>query len=140
MGRFAHDGLLVTNRQYRAHRTPLDVSDVLFSGELEPRLLELLPALVVKRPSMFVSLANLPTDLANVVRALRRDRIPSDFRGIPGADLHRWLRRVGRNGTVPSHLKSFRFQPADQRLLEHLSKALGISETEVIRRGLRALA
>lgn len=115
------------------------MSDVLWAGEVEPRLLELLPALVVKRPSMFTSVKNLPPDLDAVVESLRRDMKPSDFRGISGADIHRWLRRVGHRGKVPARLKAFRFRPADQRLLEQLSKELGVSETEVIRRGLRAL-
>jgi hypothetical protein len=38
----------------------------------------------------------LPSDLAESVRALRRDAEPPDFRGIPGRDVHGWLRRVGR--------------------------------------------
>ena len=140
MGRFVHDGLLVTNREFQSDKSVLNVADVLWAGELEPRLLELLPALIVKRPSMFVTVADVPPDLREVVQSLRRDVIPNDFRGIPGADVHRWLRRVGHRGKVPSRLKSFRFKPADQRLLERLSNELGISETDVIRRGLRALS
>ena len=41
MGRFARDGLLVTNREYRVTDHALEVAEVLFAGELEPRLLEL---------------------------------------------------------------------------------------------------
>ncbi len=140
MGRFVHDGLLVSNRNHRAHKHRLHVSDVLWAGELEPRLLELLPALVVKRPAMFVDTNDLPADLDDAVRSLKRDFIPNDFRGIPGADVHRWLRRVGHRGKAPSRLKSFRFTPSDQRLLEQLSEKLGISETEVVRRALRTLS
>ena len=140
MGRFVHEGLLVTNREHRAHGNRLDIADVLWAGEVEPRLLELLPALLVKRPAMFVDTKDLPSDLDDVVRSLRRDVIPKDFRGIPGADVHRWLRRVGHRGKAPSRLKSFRFTPTDQRLLEKLSNELGVSETEVVRRGLRALS
>ena len=140
MGRFTHDGLLVTNREFQPNSRALSVADVLWSGEAEPRLLELLPALIVKRPSMFVAVLDLPSDLHDAVRSLRRDTVPRDFRGIAGADVHRWLRRVGHRDKVPSRLKSFRFKPADQRLLERLSSDLGISETEVIRRGLRALS
>jgi hypothetical protein len=139
MGRFVHDGLLVVNREFPPEKSALDVADVLWAGELEPRLLELLPALIVKRRSMFVGVTDLPADLREVVQSLKRDLIPKDFRGIAGADVHRWLRRVGHRGKAPSRLKSFRFKPADQRLLERLSKKLDISETEVIRRGLRAL-
>jgi hypothetical protein len=140
MGRFVHERLLVTNRKHRMHTNPLDISDVLWAGEREPRLLELLPALVVKRPAMFVDAKDLPADLGEVVRSLRRDAIPPDFRGIPGADVHRWLRRVGHRGKAPSRLKSFRFTPNDQRLLEQLSEKLGVSETEVVRRALRTLS
>ena len=139
MGRFTRDRLLVTNRAFKPYSNPLVVADVLWAGEVEPRLLELLPALIVKRPSMFVATTELPPDLAEAVKSLRRDQTPHDFRGIPGRDIHQWLRRVGHRGKAPSRLKSFRFKPADQRLLEHLAKALGVSETEVVRRGLRAL-
>ena len=53
--------------------------------------------------------------------------------------MHRWLTRVGRKGKVPARLKAFRFTPEDQRLLEHLAETLDVTETEVVRRGLRAL-
>ena len=140
MGRFTRERLLVTNRAFKPYKGALAVADVLWAGEVEPRLLELLPALIVKRPSMFVDTTSLPPDLAEAVKMLRRDQTPGEFRGIPGRDVHQWLRRVGHQGKAPSRLKSFRFKPADQRLLEYLTKELGVSETEVIRRGLRALA
>ena len=139
MGRFVREGLLVVNHAVTEHDDPLHVADVLWAGEVEPRLLELLPALLVKRPALFHALKPLPDDLARAVAELRRDREPAAFRGIPGGDLHRWLARVGRKGRVPARLKSFRFRPEDQRLLEHLTRELDVSETEVIRRGLRAL-
>jgi hypothetical protein len=139
MGRFVHEGLLSVNRDVAPHREPLAIEDVLWAGELEPRLLELLPALIVKRPRMFTGTGALPEDLARVVADLRRDRVPPDFRGLKGPDLHRWLRRVGRKGKMPALLRSFRLRPEDLRLLEHLSKELGLSQTDVIRRGLRGL-
>jgi len=139
LGRFVREGLLVVNHDVPTSEQSLRVADVLWAGELEPRLLELLPALIVKRPGLFESLTPLPEDLARVVASLRRDREPVAFRGIPGRDVHRWLTRVGRKGKVAAHLKSFRFTPEDQRLLEHLAQNLGVSETEVVRRGLRAL-
>jgi hypothetical protein len=58
---------------------------------------------------------------------------------LTGVDLYRCLPRVGRRNKFPSRPKSFRLKPEDVRLLEHLSNELGISETDVIRRGLRAL-
>jgi hypothetical protein len=139
MGRFMHEGLLVTNEDIKPYEEPLEVSEVLWAGMVEPRLLELLPALLVKRPGLFRKVDELPADLAEVVRKLRRDQEPENFRGIAGSDVHGWLRRVGRRGQAPSLLKSFRFKPEDQRLLKTLSEQYEISETEVIRRALRSL-
>lgn len=139
MGRFVEDGLLTTNQPIRANTEPLGVADVLWAGEIEPRLLELLPALIVKRPSMFEDLAETPEDLGVVVRRLRRNLEPPDFRGIPGRDIYRWLPKVGRKQKVPARLKSFRFKPEDLELLRHLSERLDLSETEIVRRGLREL-
>jgi hypothetical protein len=139
MGRFVDEGLLLVNEEVAPFRGRLSIEDVLWAGELEPRLLELLPALVVKRPALFEAGSGLPEDLGSVVVDLKRDRVPQAFRGIPGPDLHRWLTRVGRRGKVPALLKSFRFTPEDLRLLEHLAQKLGISQTDVVRRGLRAL-
>jgi len=139
MGRFSREGLLIVNHPLPPNENPVALDDVLWAGEVEPRLLELLPALVVKRPGLFTGVASPPPDLASVVAELRRDREPPAFRGIPGRDIHRWLTRVGRRGKVPARLKSFRFTPDDQRLLEHLAKKLDVTETEVLRRALRAL-
>lgn len=139
LGRFVDAGLLTTNQAVPRHREPLRVDDVLWAGEAEPRFLELLPALLVKRPSMFVQRGELPEDLRRVVRHLRRNIVPEDFRGIRGEDIYRWLPRVGQKDKFPARPKSFRLKPEDVRLLEHLSHEFGISETDVIRRGLRAL-
>jgi hypothetical protein len=132
-------GLLTTNQTVLRYQEPLRVSDVLWAGEAEPRFLELLPAALAKRPSMFTETRQLPDDLRRVVRHLRRNVVPEDFRGIRGADIYRWLPKVGQKDKFPSRAKSFRLKPEDVRLLEHLTRELGISETDVIRRGLRAL-
>ncbi len=139
MGRFVGAGLLTTNERVPPNKEALDVHEVLWAGKVEPRLLELLPALLVKRPAMFVDATDLPEDLEEVVRRLRRNLVPDDFRGIAGVTLHGWLPRVGRKNRVPSRLKSFRFKAEDLRLLRHLSKELELTETDVIRRGLRKL-
>jgi hypothetical protein len=140
VGRFVADGLLHTNQDVPPYTHPIHVEDVLWAGEVEPRLFELLPALIVKQPSMFVDVSALPADLAQAVRRLRRNLDPAPFRNIPGDRLRHWLPRVGRVGAVPARLKSFRLKPEDLRLLSALAAQLGVSETEVVRRGLRALA
>ena len=139
LGRFVAAGLLATNDQALPHRSAIRVADALWAGEIEPRILELLPALLIKTPSLFVDRTELRDDLAQVVRSLRRAEVPSDFRGIPGADLARWLPRLGRSGTVPSRLRCFRFSAEESRLLSQLSRELKTTEVAVLRRALREL-
>ncbi len=139
LGRFVAAGLLATNEQTEPHRNPISVADTLWAGEVEPRILELLPALLIKKPSFFVDTTALPDDLLGVVRALRRSEVPANFRGIAGADLARWLPRLGRSGALPSRLRAFRFSAEDSQLLAHLSQALATTEVAVVRRALREL-
>jgi hypothetical protein len=73
------------------------------------------------------------------VRRLRRNLAPASFRGICGDRLLSWLPRVGRKGRVPSRLKSFRLNSDELQLLATLAAHLGVTETEVLRRGLSAL-
>jgi hypothetical protein len=140
IGRLVAAGLLTTTADVEPHREPIDVDEALWAGRTEPRILELLPALIVKRPGLFLDVTTLPEDLDAAVRALRKNQAPGDFRGIPGTALLRWLPSIGQRGKVPSRLKSFRLQQGDLELLERLSDELGLTQTEVLRRGLRHLA
>jgi hypothetical protein len=139
IGRFVSAGLLSTNDRTAPHRSAIPVADALWAGEVEPRILELLPALLIKKPAFFTDTSALPDDLARVVRALRRGEVPAMFRGIPGDDLARWLPRLGRSGTVPSRSRCFRLSADDSRLLSQLSRELGTTEVGVLRRALREL-
>jgi len=139
LGRFVAAGLLETREPTTPYRRAIPVADAVWAGELEPRIWELLPGLLIKKPSFFADRKALPKDLAEVVRALRRGEVPSEFRGIPGADLARWLPRLGRSGTTPSRLRCFRFSAEESRLLSHLSRELNTTEVAVLRRALREL-
>lgn len=139
LGRFVAAGLLRTNDHTIPQRGAIRVTDALWAGEVEPRIWELLPALLIKKPSFFEDPGALPDDLAQIVRALRRAEVPPDFRGIPGPDLARWLPRLGRSGTVPSRLRCFRFSAEDCHLLSQLSRELQTTEVAVLRRSLREL-
>jgi len=139
LGRFVAAGLLSTNDETVPQRGAIRLADALWAGEVEPRILELLPALLIKKPSFFEDRTALPDDLARVVRALRRGEVPAEFRGIPGADLARWLPRLGRSGAAPSRLRCFRFSAEESRLLSQLSRELDTTEVAVLRRALREL-
>ena len=114
------------------------MKDVLWAGKVEPRLLELLPAVLIKKPSL-VRVDKLPKDLAAVVGKLRRNEVPPDFRGIVGSKLAEWVPRIGHKAKLPTRLKAFRLRKDDVDLLQALAKARNLTETDVIRAGLRAL-
>jgi hypothetical protein len=140
LGRYVAAGLLTTNEEVEPYREPIAVRDALWAGAVEPRIIELLPALLIKRPSTFIDPTDLPADLFEVVSALRRNQSPQPFRGVDGQAMARWLPSVGHKGKLPSQLKSFRLQAQDVALLRRLGSELGLSQTAVLRRGLRALA
>ena len=85
-------GVLETNYAVPVHQGPLDLAEALWAGEYEPRVLELLPALLVRMPAAFTRTGEPPpVDLDAVVQALQRGAVPPDFRGTPGAKLRAWL-------------------------------------------------
>jgi len=140
LGRLLAASVLDTTEDIEPHRIPITIEDALWAGRLEPRILELLPALIIKRPSLFVTIEHLPEDLRDAVAAVGRNREPDDFRGVPGADLLRWLPLVGRKNRVSSQLRSYRMYTQDLDLLDRLSRTLGISQTAVMRRALKEFA
>jgi hypothetical protein len=97
LGRLIQAGHLRTNFEVEPNETAIRVADALWAGEVEPRILELLPALLVNAPSLFEDAADTPDDLAEVVQSLCCGETPNDFRGIPGHDI---LRRLA--STKPS--------------------------------------
>jgi hypothetical protein len=138
LGTLVRAGLLVHNR-IRPYRGTVTVDDALWAGELEPRVHELLPAVLLKRPRLFVRTGRLPDDLAAVLNDLRRGEPRLDFRGIPARNYAVWVGRVGRAGKRPSLLKTFRFAEADVRQLRALQELTGDSEIDVIRKGMALL-
>lgn len=136
---FVKAKLLHTNYDPGVAPERVTVSEVLRAGEHEPRLLELLPAILLKR-LRFVQVDHIPADLDEVLRALRKGQVPPTFRGMPGKDLEKWLSRVGHQGKAPSVTKTFRFKAEEAALLHTLSQQRGRSEIDVLREGLRAVA
>jgi hypothetical protein len=65
--------------------------------------------------------------------------VPETFRGLSGQRIYRWLEPLEHQKWAPAVLKSLRLKPQDVRLLRQLADELGVTETEVLRRGLRAL-
>ena len=141
MGRLVAAGYLRTNlAEVQAYSGKVSLDDALWAGSVEPRIYELLPAIVIKRPGFFDGASALPADLAEIVRGIRRGQATEDFRGISPRDYLAWVPRVGHRNKHPTLAKTFRFRRQDAVLLRTLADMLGVSETDVIRRGLRSLA
>jgi hypothetical protein len=100
IGRYVSAGLLTTTTGIQPNSEAIAVKDALWAGLTEPRILELLPALIVKRPALFSDVTDLPDDLSAAVSALRRNERPKDFRGIPGAASRRSARQGSQSAQV----------------------------------------
>jgi hypothetical protein len=140
MGRLIAAGFLRANEGYaQKYHGKVTLADALQAGELEPRVFELLPAIVLKKPAFFEETDEMPDDLAHVLQAIRRGEATEPFRGIPAPDYLAWVPRIGHKGKVPTLPKTFRFRQDDLTLLRDLAGELATTETDVIRRGLKAL-
>jgi len=141
MGRFVEEGLLETNIEgIVPRRKPVPLDDALWAGTVEPRILELLPAVLVKKPRLLRLPKELPDDVVEVMHAIRHGKPAPAFRGVPPEQYLPWVTRVGRKGRSPSVLKSFRFRHDDVLRLARLRHSLPArSDTEVIRMALELL-
>lgn len=140
MGKLVAAKLIETNMEaIVAVRGAVHIDDALWAGTVEPRIFELLPAIVLKKPSLFEGSDALPEDLAQIVRAIRHGEATEPFRGIPAAGYLPWVARIGHKGKTPALLKSFRMRQDDIALLRRLKEELATTETDVVRRALRAL-
>ena len=120
VGKLLATGLLFSNETIKPYSGKIQLADALWAGEIEPRIYELLPALILKRPSLFKSLEKVPEDLDQVIKSIRKNQANVDFRGIPAKAYLAWIPKVVQSGKLPSLLKSFRFRHDDVALLEDI--------------------
>ena len=79
---------LLRHNQVPPRRVEVTLDDMLQAARLEPRILELLPALLIALPDALagVTEADLPADLAGVVEQIRRRDARDAFRNACSAD------------------------------------------------------
>lgn len=112
------------------------LDDVLWVGEnVEPRVLELLPAILLKKPRT-IHFKELPEDLRDAINQLKKNKLTGNFRGIPLTDCYQWISYVGRKNKYPTITMSYRFKKSDYELLNQLSKKLKKTKSAVIREAL----
>ncbi len=139
LGRLVAMNLLRTTDDVLLNREKMKLNDLLWAGKIEPRILELIPAIAVKKPSAIVDLENAPEDLKTVIKEIKAANPISKFRKVNPKDYMQWLGSVGQRNRNPTKLKSFRFQKEDLELLKSF-KLQGMSEIEAVRKGLKLLA
>ncbi|MCO6432567.1 MAG: hypothetical protein J5J00_17065 [Deltaproteobacteria bacterium] len=106
--------------------------------ELEPRILEVLPAAIIHFPASFTSLNAIPRDLQRVIYAISKDAKEGPaFEGIPYQVMKRWANTaLPDKRVVPAserrRMKSFRLHPDAVQKLKTLCKKRGLSESEVL--------
>jgi hypothetical protein len=119
MGRFVAEGLLATTIEgIPLHDKRVPLEEALWAGTVEPRIMELLPAVLVKKPQLLRLPKELPDDVAAVIYAIRHGKPAPSFRGVAPDRYLPWVTKVGRKGKSPSVLKSFRFKHEDPQLSE----------------------
>ena len=139
IGRLVREKLLFTPRVPPSNAHPT-VEEALWVGEIEFRVLELLPAIILRRPKLFMQTKPLPEDLAQVVFELRRGHPETVFRDVEPQKYAYWAEYLGRGGKGITIAKTHRFTREDIESMEKLKKLWNLDETAVIRESLaRAL-
>jgi len=136
IGKFVATGLLEHNK-VPPYRGRISLEDVFWVGEIEPRVIELLPAVLLRRPKLIEVQNAMPEDLRQLLIQLRKGISTGEFRGIPANLYSRWVGRLGRKAAPPSVLKTFRFQREDIDRLNEIKNQSGLNESEIIRLALK---
>jgi ribosome-binding protein aMBF1 (putative translation factor) len=85
-------GLLRHNRVEK-RRVEVPLHNVLQAGVLEPRILEILPAIMVCIPEALIFRdKDVPEDLRAVTKAIRERKALAPFRGVPAQAYLHWLK------------------------------------------------
>ena len=120
----------------REYNGPVDLEDVLWAGKFEPRILEVLPALVATRPK-YLRIYKVPEDLNKVLAEINAGDARQTFRGVPAKDYLKWLPPSSYGAP---RLKTFRMRPSELQRLKTLRITLGVrSDAEVLRQALSLL-
>ena len=138
VGKLTHAGLLM-HTHIEPYPQKITLDDALWSGDIEPRILELIPAILLKKPGFFKEPLRVPKDLELILKDIRHGRAPQPFRSVPAEKYMPWLLFVGHKDKWPTVLKSFRFNQEDIESLHRLKNKYNESEIAVIRRAIRNL-
>jgi hypothetical protein len=144
MGFLVAKGFLRINKNI--HPTPnkrLQIEDMIWAGKnVEPRILEVLPAAVLRLPKHF-DLEQTPNkELPEIIAHLKRHQGDGPtFCGIPYRKLKVWTNFGLKDGRIKNFkdkrtTKTFRLSPITLQKLKDRAKKLGCTETEALEKAL----
>lgn len=115
------------------------LEDALWAAQLEPRIYELLPAIILRRPQFF-SFFILPKDLEQAVNGLKTGHPKTPYQDIEPKDYKKWHAFVGRKKEIPKIMKTLRLSQEDINTLKELAEKKHMSATQIIRDALKIYA
>lgn len=85
---------LLRNNYVKPKRVSVTLKDVIKAAEIEPRIYELLPAMLIYMPRAFeFQKSEIPKDLDDTVRAIKKkNTIKKTYKGIPAEKYMRWIK------------------------------------------------
>ena len=138
IGRLKYYGLIDV-KDIQEYGGPVFLADALLAAQLEPRIYELLPAIMNKHPKIFRHV-ELPEDLATVVKEIRQGVSVTTYKGIEPKQYLRWIPFMGRKNLYPKIMRSFRLSREEIHILDQIQKETSQSHTEILRNALKLYA
>lgn len=127
---------LLESPPIKSFKGEVSLNDALWAGQFEPRILELIPAIVLKKNKLFKLKDAYPDDLQDVIKRITHGDEPVQFRGVEPRLYLQWVERVGHKGKTPTLLKTFRFSSDDVKLMNEIKNKTDLKEIEIIRNAL----
>ena len=131
-------GFLHTNAELQPMpNIRINIEDAIWAGiTVEPRILEVLPAAVIRMEKHFDYNPELHVELKKVIELLEEDK-EGEFYGIPMEKIKPWLNLRLRDKRVKKVnekkvMKTFRFSPDTIAKIKNLKKVMRVSETELL--------
>jgi predicted DNA binding CopG/RHH family protein len=139
--RLIYEGLLAHN-QLKGRRWRMQLADMLQAGLEEPRILELLPAIIMHRPTLIWHLQRnmkAQPQLHQLITTLFTDKAPTAWMEVPIEALRKQaqlVQKIMEHRQSKQHWRNIniRVTEADLERLTALAQQTGLNKSDVIRK------
>lgn len=138
IGLLVTKGFLYANREIlRMPNVRVNVEDAIWAGKnVEPRILEVLPAAVIRMENRFNYNPDKHVELKKAIELLEQGE-DGEFFDIPLEKIRPWLNIRLKDGRVKAFdkkkvMKTFRFSPETIERINALKEVMNASETEIL--------